>query len=363
MNAYVIVFAAFISAPAAGFELPWSAAEPPARVAPPRPVVSEIVADAAAQQRSFPGVVVAGTEVILGFQTLGRLQSRSVDVGDDVAAGELLAQLTPDDLQDNVRAARAGVTNAEVTLKTAKAAQSRAQELASRNVTSRAQLEQAQRALKSASAGLLQAQSELARAEDAEGFAQLRAPFDGVISAVFETAGAVVNAGAPIVTLSDINTREAVIDLPERALMTLNPEAALRVWLESDPSLFTFGKITRIEPLADAATRTRRVHVSLRDSGRFRLGALMRARPGSAGLTVLGVPRQALRDIDGQNASVWVVSRSDNDAHVSARPVTLGADLGASVDITSGLSPGDEVVIRGVHSLIDGQPVGRRVAP
>ncbi|SDD97228.1 RND family efflux transporter, MFP subunit [Paracoccus isoporae] len=363
IRAALFVMAALAAPAAQAIELPWSGGEEATATAPViRPVVSIVVADHPSQRRSFAGVVAAATEVQLGFQTLGRLSARPVDVGETVKTGALLAELAPDDLQDNVRAARAAVETAEVTQETASLTAERVRGLARRNVASTARLEQAERELKSAEAGLRQARSELARAEDAEGFARLMAPFDGVVSAVFENPGAVVGAGTPVLTLSDESTREAMIDLPEVALSTMPVGTDMTIWLEADPDTRVSGQIERVEPLADAATRTRRVHVAMDDSTSFRLNSLIRAqRAGDAG-SALSVPEPALTGT-GDAVAVWVIHRQDGAAQVEHRPVETGERFAGQVQILSGLSVGEEVVIRGVNSLQDGQPVGRRVRP
>ena len=352
---------ALLAAPAAAFELPWGNRDEPAPM-PPRPVVSVVMTDLPSELRSFPGVVVAGTEVQLGFQTLGRLSARPVDVGDHVLTGALLAELTPDDLQDNVRAARAALDAAQVTLETTQATAERTRDLAARNVASRAVLEQAERGLKSAEAGLTQAQSELLRATDAEGFARLLAPFDGVVSAVMENPGAVVGSGTPVLTLSDVNSREAVIDLPEAVLSAMPVDTQVEIWLESDTRTRSTGRVSRIEPLADAATRTRRLHLAMDDPTNFRLGALIRAQHGGPRSNFLTLPESAIAGTP-EAPSVWIVTRQGDGATVAARAVTLGLRLNGLVEVSDGLAVGEEVVIRGVHSLTEGQAVGERVEP
>ncbi|MDO5606101.1 MAG: efflux RND transporter periplasmic adaptor subunit [Paracoccus sp. (in: a-proteobacteria)] len=362
-GAIVLVLVLLGAGPATAFDLPWSHAPAPEATAP-RPVVSVILADTPATRRDFPGVVTAGSEVALGFQTLGRLSARPVEVGDLVATGDVLAELTPDDLQDNVRAARAAVDAAEVIAQTARSTAERTRDLSVRNVAPVAQLEQAERGQRAAEAGLAQALSELARAEDAEGFARLVAPFDGVISAVHENPGAVVSAGTPIVTLSNTESREAVIDLPEAALPFARRGTTMMIWQEASPDIRSTGQVSRIEPLADAATRTRRVWVTIDRPGGFRLNTLIRAqRSGDDGL-ILRLPVTALIAGKGNAPAVWVVQRPDGaPATVERRAVTTGTVYDGVADIASGLSAGEEVVIRGVNSLKDGQSVGRSVAP
>lgn len=335
----------------------------PSEAARARPVVTEIIADDPLETRPVPGVIAARTEVSLGFQTLGRMIARHVDVGDIVTEGQVLAAIDPDDLQDNVTAAEAAVAAALVQLDTTQASAERTRELARRSVVSTAQLEQVENALAAAQAHYIQAQSELLRARDAEGFANLVAPFDGVISAVFVNVGAVVSAGAPVIRLSGDDELEAVIDLPEAALADVSPGQSYEIWSENDEGRHIPAKVRLIVPLADAATRTRRVHLSLAQDQGLRLGTLIRARPALSGQRLLTLPESAIRETDGQT-HVWIVKDDDGGRRVHLQAVqTAPVAAVGRIAITAGLDQGDEVVIRGVNSLTDGQAVGMAVTP
>nr|WP_111299629.1 efflux RND transporter periplasmic adaptor subunit [Paracoccus saliphilus] len=329
---------------------------------PPRPVVSVIVEDRDAAARWIPGLVTSRTQVELGFQALGRMITRPVHLGDQVRKGQVLAQLSTDDLAATTRAARAALETAEVQQRTARATLDRTEALAERNVASSAQLEQAQQAAISADAAVEQARSQLLQAEDAEGFARMIAPFDGVISAVFEAPGAVVGAGEPVLQLSAEDAREVVIDLPEQALIGMEPGAAFSVWHRDDSATEVTSVLDRIDPIADSATRTRRLYLTLPPEAPFRLGALVRARFGTAEAPSLSLPVEALMTDDG-GSTVWRVRRQGDTAQVERVSVTAAAPFRGRVAITAGLEAGDEVVIRGVHSLAEGQPVGRRLEP
>ncbi|MDO5632135.1 MAG: efflux RND transporter periplasmic adaptor subunit [Paracoccus sp. (in: a-proteobacteria)] len=360
------MLAVMLAGPAVAFDLsslPWMRGNAAESQAKPRPVVSEILADTDQRQRSVPGVISAHTEVNLAFQTLGRLISRSVDLGDHVAEGQELARLDPEDLTGDVRAAQASVDAAEVQLATQKATEQRTRELARRNVASRAQLEQAEQALAAAQAAADQARSELVRARDAEGFAQITAPFSGVISGVYENPGAIVTAGTPILRLSAEDGREAVVDLPEALAASLPRDSLFIAFQDSTPPLETRARIDRIEPMTDSATRTRRIHLSLENGDAFRLGALIRVRMGTASGEVLTLPDTAIVR-RGNETLVWRISRPDADtATVHLTPVQTGPRLEGRVLVTGGLAAGDEIVTRGVYSLTEGQAVGPRVDP
>lgn len=347
---------------AAAFEWPWT--QPASRAeAPPRPVVSEILGNRPREERSVPGVIDARIEVVLGFQTLGRLIERRVEIGDVVKKGDLLAALDPGDLRGNVAAANAAVEAAEVQLRTATATAERTRALASRNVSSAAALEKAEQALIAAEAASLQARSELARARDAEDFSRMNAPFSGVISDIYEETGAIVAAGAPVMKLSDDGNLEAVIDLPETALVDLDPGDPFELWSESDPQRTLAAKVRLIEPVADAATRTRRVRLSLVESGGFRIGSLIRARQAAASGDLLTVDQAAILDPD-TDPHVWIVTRDGSEARISRRAVTLiGGEMAGRIAVGPELAAGDEIVTRGIHTLSDGQAVGRSVSP
>ncbi|MDQ1900360.1 efflux RND transporter periplasmic adaptor subunit [Paracoccus sp. WLY502] len=353
-----------MSLPAHALELPsWldftSQAE---ETLPPRPVVSEIVEDRGQDARWIPGVVASRTQVTMAFQTLGRMVSRPVDLGDRVRQGDVLANLAAEDLAATTRAAEAALAAAEVQRDTARLTLERAEALVARNVASTAQLEQAQRAAAAAEAGAEQARSALVQARDAQGYARMTAPFSGVVSAIYEVPGSVLGAGTPVLQLSAEDQREAVIDLPEAALAGLPADAVFSIWQRTDPDRQVRAVLNRVDPVADAATRTRRLYLTLPADAPFRLGALIRARLGTASEPVLTLASTAIFHRDGI-PHVWRVQRGDDGAHVEAVPITAAGDFQGRILLGQGLEPGDEVVIRGVNSLTDGQPVGERVQP
>lgn len=365
MRCAMLLLAALLGAsPALALELPgWLAfGEAVSDPVAPRPVVTELVEDRGEASRWVPGAIASRNQVDMAFQTLGRMTARHVDLGDRVKAGDVLAELATEDLEASTRAASAALDAAEVQVTTADATLERTRALAGRNVASAAQLEQAQRAASAARAAAEQARSQLAQARNTQGYATMTAPFDGVISAVYETQGAVVNAGEPVLQLSSEDEREAVIDLPEQALVGLPPKAVFTVWQRNDPENEVAAELNRIDPLADTATRTRRLYLTLPPGTDLRLGALIRARLGSAGDPALTVAEAAVFE-SGGTPHVWRVLRTAEASHVEPVAIGTGPTLMGRVLVTEGLSLGEEVVIRGVHSLQPGQPVGRRVEP
>ncbi len=327
----------------------------------PRPVVSVIVNPQTGLPVTYVGSVAARIETDLGFPLVGTIAERPVSAGDTVKKDEVLARLDPEDLDASLRAAEAGVAVAEAQLRSATDARDRAQELASRGAGSATRLEDASRALVAAEARLEQARAALARAEDLRGLATLTAPQDGVVTAVSAEPGDTLSAGQPVVRLAATGEREIVIDLSEQDVATLSTGTAFTARLAANAAVSAEAVLTRIDPVAERATRTRRLHLTLTDPpDGFRLGALARVTPEARADAGVVLPAGAILTPDTAPA-VWVVAPGDRS--VSRTDVVLGPSVGGFVIVATGLAAGDEVVTKGIHSLQDGQIVGPRVAP
>lgn len=325
----------------------------------PRPVVSEHVSPAAARATQYIGTVAAKNEVSLGFPMGGTIAERPVDTGDLVEAGQLLARIDPEDLQAELRAAEAGVLVATTQLRAAQDAQLRARELASRGVDSASRAEDSDRALVAAQARLEQAKAALARAQDSLELADLHAPQGGVVTEVFVETGATVAAGEAVLRLASTGDAEVTMDLSEQDLATLSIGMGFDVALAVNPAVTAKATLTRLDPVAERTTRTRRVHLALIDAPPgFRFGALVQLQPQAGVDASVSLPITAVLHPDSA-PEVWVVDRSNNT--VSRRGIMLGAQFGSRVRVTGGLTEGDEVVLKGIHSLEDGQIVGRSI--
>ncbi len=326
----------------------------------PRPVVSIIVRPEASLPVSYVGTVSARIETDLGFPLAGIIAERPVSAGDVVAAGQVLARLDPEELDAGLRAAEAGVAVATAQLRSAKDATDRARELATRGVGSETRVEDAERALVAAEAGLEQAEATFARARDLFDFATLTAPQPGVVTGVFAEPGAALAAGQPVLRLAATGEREVLIDLSEQDVANIDIGTRFTVQLVANPAITTSAVLTRIDPVAERTTRTRRLHLTLDTPPEsFRLGALARVSPSAGPDAGVVLPHAAILDTESAPA-VWRVDRADNS--VERIQVTLGIDIADFVVVTGGLAAGDEVIVKGIHSLKDGQIVGPRVA-
>jgi len=337
--------------------LPAQAEDTPKPDGQVRPVVSVLIDPQVGISLSYTGTVVARTETALGFPMIGTVAARPVNTGDLVNKGDVLARLDTEDLNADLRTADAGVTVAEAQLRSATDARERAKTLAERGVGSATRLEDAERALVSAQARLDQAQASQARAADIRDLATLTAPYDGVVTATFAEPGATLSAGQAILKLSAIGEREIVIDVSEAEARLRAAGDRFSAGLLVNETIKANALLTRIDPVAERATRTYRLHLTVEDApDEFRLGALVRVLPAGGKDADIVLPVSALLD----PPAVWIVDRGNNS--VSRRPVEVSGIVGDFAVITSGLAVGDEVVTKGIHSLEEGQAVGPRVS-
>lgn len=324
----------------------------------PRPVVSEVLTPQAGLQPNYVGTVEPRVQTELGFPLAGTLAERPVEEGDVVKKGAILARLDPQQLEAQLRAAQAGVAVATAQLRSAQDSADRTNALVQRGVSTTAAAEAEKSALAAAQARLVQAKASEAQAKQLLDFATLTAPQDGVITKVYAQPGATLNPAEHVVQLAATGEREVIIDLSEEGAAGLAPGAVFRVALEAAPQITASATLRRIDPVTDPATRTRRVHLTLgpdAPSG-FRLGALVLVRPGAQTKAQLTLPVTALV---GGGPSVWVVGGASRT--VSRRDIVISTKLAGRVVVQSGLRAGDEVVLKGVNSLKDGQSVGPSV--
>lgn len=327
-------------------------ADPPP---PIRPVLSLIVQPTAAEAlNTFSGTVEPRYETDMGFRVAGRMVSRSLNVGDRVTKGQELARLDPTVERLAVASAEADLANARAQFTNALATFQRQQELLKTASAAQAQVDAAVAARDTAQARVGQAEASLEKAREQLGYTTLASDYDGVIASWSAEVGQVVSAGQTVVRIARPDERDAVFDVPDALVSRFPPGAAFTVTLLADPRLSVQGAVREVSPQADAATRTRRIRMTLdRPGDAFRLGTTVRTVLAEAAAPRLEVPVTAIVDRDGRSA-VWLVVPAGT---VQLRPVTLGTRDDVRAVVTAGLAAGDRVVIAGVHSLSDGEPV------
>lgn len=324
----------------------------------------KVGAESATTVLEYAAEVRARTETRQGFRVAGKVTSRPVNLGDEVKAGQLLAQLDPADLKLGQDAAAAALRAAQANWEQTGADLKRYRELHAQGFIGNAELERRETALKAAQATLDQARAQVGVQGHQTQYARLVADAAGVVTGVEVEPGAVVGAGTPIVRLALAGPRDVVFSVPEdrvgavRALLNQPGALQVRLWgAGGEPLRAT---LREVAAAADPATRT---FVAKADVGRadVRLGqtATVAIEQGRRdGVTRL--PLAAVAE-EGGRSIVWVLDGTAMT--VRPQPVQIaGADTN-QVLIGGGLQPGQEVVTAGVHVLTPGQKVRRYVEP
>jgi membrane fusion protein, multidrug efflux system len=301
----------------------------------------------------FSGDVRPRYESRLGFRVAGKISARKVDVGTVVKRGQVLMQLDPQDLRLGQAQAQASLRAAQTNYDLARADLKRYQDLRSQNFVAQAVLEQ-----KLAAAHSAQATVEAARAASREqanqtGYASLESDTDGVVTGIDAEVGQVVQAGTPVVRVARTDEKEVVIGVPEDQVDELRNVSAVKVRLWADPNRSITGKIREVSPVADPATRTYTVKVSIpaRDDVRLGMTAVVQLDQAGTG-SAIKVPLSALYQNKGVT-SVWLI---ENGA-VRLVPVQVGGVSGNDVLLAGGVKPGQTIVTAGVNLLKPGQKV------
>jgi RND family efflux transporter MFP subunit len=304
---------------------------------------------------TLTGNVQAQNEINLAFRIDGRLIERTVDVGDIVRPGQLIARLDPQNEESNLQTVRAQVAGANARLLEARSNYERMRDLVSDAAVSRAQFEQAEAVLRSAESQLDALNGQLGLAQNRLGYTRQVSDVAGVVTARGPEPGEVVAPGRMVVQVAREGARDAVFDVPGRIKDAAPKNPEITVTLADDPRVKALGRVREIAPRADPVTGTFAVRVRLIDPPpAMRLGSTVTGTMRLPVALAIELPASALVRADGRTA-VWVVDPAAST--VSLRSIELAAGSASTVQVAKGLNPGDIVVIAGVQALRPGQKV------
>ncbi|HBV6415173.1 TPA: efflux RND transporter periplasmic adaptor subunit [Klebsiella variicola] len=300
------------------------------------------------------GEIHAHDETILSFRTGGRIVTRSVDIGDRVNAGQLLATLENTTSQNQLDGAQADYEGAKASAQVAALNVNRMQKLMPTGAIARTQLDTARADWLVARARLKNSESALRNARESLGWTRLIAPRSGVITEVSASAGQVVNGGQSVLTLATGEARDVVFDIAKPEAIPPQEQAGLRVSLLSDPSVQASAAVRDISPQADPQTRTWRVRAILQNPPlAMALGASVTVTLPATGPHGYALPASALSRVDDKPA-VYVINPQ---SQAQLRVVVPAYYTATTVIISGGLEPGDRVITAGVSKLRSGEPV------
>lgn len=306
-----------------------------------------IVSLAVASTRSFVdridvlGVAKGRRSVTITSNTTGLVTAVHFTDGQKVREGQVLVDLRA--LEEN-----AGVAEAEAKLKLAAANYRRWKPLGDQGIASKATMDQYKAALD-------QAQANLDGARARVGDHVIRAPFAGAVGLSDIAPGALVNPGAPIVSLDDLSVVRVDFDIPDRYLDVLREGLSITARTDASSGRVERGRIAYIDTRVDQQTRTVKARAEFPNAdGRLKPGVLMHVGIDESERTALAVPESAIQ-YEGELTFVFVVNRRGSRLIAEQRQVLVGAAQDGFAEIRSGLKSGEAVVSDGVNRVSSGQ--------
>jgi RND family efflux transporter MFP subunit len=322
-----------------------------------------------AQELVVVGNLVGDATVAVVPRAAGRLQDISVRLGDRVSRGQRIAKIEDFELQEQVKqqeaaleVSRATIRQREADLKLAETNAERSRNLFARQLLPKQTLDDTEARYQAAVAQL-----DLARAQNNQSTARLDelrinlantiivSPVNGFVARRAADPGAFVGQNAPVVDVVDIGRVRLVANIVEKDMKSMETGDDTQVEVDAFPGEMFMGRIARVAPVLDPATRTASIEIEIPNPG-FRLKPGMYARvtvTTDERKEALIVPTNAVVDTGGRRG---VFLAADNST-VSFRPVTVGIEEDMQTEILDGLSEGDRVVTTGAAGLRDGDRV------
>lgn len=317
----------------------------------------------------LPGNMQAYTMAPIYARTTGYVKAWYHDIGSHVKKGELLAVIETPELDQQLAQAKADLATAQSNAKLAKITADRYQGLIGQNAVSQQDTDNANSALQANNTQVAAAQANVQRLQELVSFERITAPFDGVITArnldigqLITATGATNTAGAGTITgskevfdISAIKTLRVFVNVPQVNSPDAKNGVTATLTLPQYPGRVFHGKIVRSSDSVDPNTRTLLAEVDVDN----RTGELL---PGSYTEVHLNVSRPQPTLVVPISAVILAsdglhVAVVDSSQHAHIVRVIPGQDMGSSMEILSGLQPGQSVIANPPDSLTDGELV------
>ena len=304
---------------------------------------------------SISGTLEPDREAVLRAQVSGSVLQTYADQGQAVNAGTVLARIDASGIQDAYTSARAGLVSARNAADVAAKDLARNEKLLAAGAIAERDIDQSRRASIAAQAALEDANSRLATAEKAYRSTTVTSPFAGVVSERPVSSGDVVQPGTALFTVVDPSSMRLEASVPAEQLASIRIGVPVDFTVSGYPGRQFVGRITRINPTADPTTRQVRIYVSIPNEGRSLVGGLFATgRMSTATKMGLVVPQSAV-DVRGSIPSVMRVKQGKAEKV----PVKIGLTdkTSETIEVLSGLQPGDTLLMGAAMGITPGTPV------
>ena len=313
------------------------------------------------QDLVLPGTVDAWADAALYARTNGYLKKWNFDIGATVKAGDVLAEIETPEVDQQTRQADADLAQAQANEQLARSTADRYRDLFKQHYVSKQDLDDRISNLAAKRALLDSAKANLQRLKETQGFQKLVAPFDGTVTARHTDVGQLVSnaAGTELFHIADVHKLRVFVQVPQAYAPSAQPGLDADVSFAERPEHPYPAKIVRTSNALDPATRTLRTELEVDNAkGELLPGAYAEVHFKLSGpADTLRIPANALIF----RAEGMQVAAVTPDNKVQLKAVTLGRDFGTEVEVLSGVSRDERVIVNPSDSIGPDSVV--RIAP
>jgi len=307
----------------------------------------------------LPGRLEAYVRAPIYARVPGYLKTWKYDIGSKVKAGDTLAEIETPDLDQQLMQARADLNVAEANAKLAEITAKRWQSLAGTDAVAKQDVDQRTFTWNADIAQVKSAQANVDRLVAEAGFKRLVAPFDGIVTARETDVGSLINAGATggaeLFVVSETRKLRVYVNVPQNLVPSVPPGTPVTIRVPEHPGKSYGGKVESSAQSVSPSTGTTLMQVIVDNAaGEMMPGDYASVHLQSvAGVAALSIPSSALV-FDARGLSVAVVGA---DNRVTVKTVSIGRDLGAVIEIASGLTAADRVITNPPDGIATGAQV------
>jgi RND family efflux transporter MFP subunit len=309
---------------------------------------------------TLPGTLQGVIESTVYARSSGYLKRWTKDIGASVKKGELLAEISAPEIDQQLHQAEAARAQSASSESLANSSAERWQSLRQKDAVTQQELDERLSAYKQAQADLAAAEANVSRLRSLQGFNRVTAPFDGVLTRRNVDVGDLINAGnggagQALFSLAQVDPLRLYIYVPQVYANQVKVGDTVRVSLAEREGEHYQGSIARTARAIDPATRTLQVEIRVPNpGGELFSGAYVQVElpiKGDRAATVVPTNVLLFRP-DGPRVAVV-----DQSGHVRLALVKLGTDYGTSVEVLTGLGANDRIIVNPADSLADGDVV------
>ncbi len=325
------------------------------------PTVAVTLPDARALSPTIdlPGRLEAYYRAPIFARVSGYLKSWSADIGSRVKTGQVIAEIEAPDLDQQLLQARADLASAQASAKLSEATLNRRKTLVASNFVSAQEIDERTADLSNKNMSVKSGQANVERLEALAGYKKITVPFDGIVTARDTDVGALINAGGgsgpAMFVVSDISKLRVYVNVPQNYVPSIKIGAKAVIVVPEYPTRTFLATVEASSQAVDISSGTTRMQLGLDNTG----GELMPGGYANVKLSLqregvpLHIPSSAL--IFNQNG--LRVATVGADDKVLFKTVTIARDLGKEIELASGLSPDDRVIVAPPDGIADGDQV------